>query len=1358
MLLIPCVSIKLDMITNRKLLFLVALGLFLCIIINAPENYEKNVNVKDTDSVRERTNNTIKNSGFWTVPRIHINGNWSATNTTYDWCYGKGTLTEPYIIENITVNAGGVGSCIFIENTADYFIIRNCTFINSGPGVYDSGIRLEDVSKGKILSNNISVGHHGIYLTDCYNNTLGNNNITKNTGYGIIFTNGDNITLEYNSIITNENIGICLTQYSDKNWIINNEVIDNKEEGIKLIQSGDNRIVNNNVSDTRGASNVNGIYLYNNCNNNTISRNNASYNVNSGIYLDASCLNNSISGNNANNNQYGIQLKNCNNNTISGNIANDNIYGIYLYTNCNNNSILGNIANDNDFYGIYIDSGKKNTISGNNMTECGLGINGNLNVIHKQNITSKNKVNGRALYYFANKTGLGTDNFTNAGQVILVNCNNSLISVSNVSHGSNGISLFYCRNNTISENNAGYCKSNGIYLYYSNNNTILENNVTHCNNGMQLYFSNNNTISENYAMDSNYGMYISNSNNNTISRNNATYGNYGIYLSYSNNCTISENNANNGNYGIYFQTNSKYNKILENNVIYSNYRGIYLSGSNNNTILGNKISHSQYGIYIQSNSKYNKILGNNASYSNYGMYVTNCNNNTISENNASYCSNYGICLISCNYTEITGNNASYSNYGMYVEKSSNNTISENNANNCNYGIYLQSNSKHNKILGNNASYNANRGIFLYSGCNNNELSGNNVTYNPYGIYLEYSNNNTISGNNVNFNSYHGISLYYDSDNNEISGNIANKNDYGIYLVDSDKNEISKNNMTECGLSIHVSVQNVQVYLKTLNSQNITTTNTVNGRTLYYYVNKSGLGADNFTNAGQVILVNCSNSVISGLDVSYSSNGISIIFGNNNSISLNNASYCKNNGIYFFAFNNTEISANNASHCKNYGIYLTCSQSSSINNCTILGNDVSYDTNYGICLYYGKNNTIAGNIATNSNGYGIFLDSSINNTISGNTADNNYCGIYLYFCDNNTILGNVLNNNSAYGIWLFQSNYNNILNNHIGPSAPNNEDSIGIDLYNQCKNNKIINNEFEGNGIGISLEEGSNNNSFYDNRIIENKRYGVSIPSGSFESQYNLFVGNTFDNPFGINAVDDCSLNNWNDNTRGNWWEDYSGDDANNDGIGDTPYNIPGTAGARDYKPIGKFPLATKDDDDDNKGVQQTENNIIVIIIIIVIGCTIAVASYGVIRAKKSKNERIISQMPSSKKLTIKAPEIKQAEIQPTDTTKTAIPAVGLNELPKKMDLEPAKLKKVKGVSQGSEQVVDLTEEEKKETEKIASEVGVDKQQFICVVHKGPIIGANYLCPHCQTFYCVKCAKTLKEKGEKCWSCNTDIEM
>ena len=63
----------------------------------------------------------------------------------------------------------------------------------------------------------------------------------------------------------------------------------------------------------------------------------------------------------------------------------------------------------------------------------------------------------------------------------------------------------------------------------------------------------------------------------------------------------------------------------------------------------------------------------------------------------------------------------------------------------------------------------------------------------------------------------------------------------------------------------------------------------------------------------------------------------------------------------------------------------------------------------------------------------------------------------------------------------------------------------------------------------------------------------------------------------------------------------------------------------------------------------------------------------------------------------------------------------------------------------------------KELEKIESEVALEKKEIFCIVHKGPIDGTVYICPRCKSYYCYKCANALKEKGEKCWSCEAELK-
>ena len=90
--------------------------------------------------------------------------------------------------------------------------------------------------------------------------------------------------------------------------------------------------------------------------------------------------------------------------------------------------------------------------------------------------------------------------------------------------------------------------------------------------------------------------------------------------------------------------------------------------------------------------------------------------------------------------------------------------------------------------------------------------------------------------------------------------------------------------------------------------------------------------------------------------------------------------------------------------------------------------------------------------------------------------------------------------------------------------------------------------------------------------------------------------------------------------------------------------------------------------------------------------------------------------------------------------------------------KPKKPKKPKKGKNSNSSAKPLTAEELAELKKTESELGISKPKFICVVHKGPIDGEIYLCPHCHTFYCEKCAKALKLQEERCWACGNQITI
>jgi len=178
------------------------------------------------------------------------------------------------------------------------------------------------------------------------------------------------------------------------------------------------------------------------------------------------------------------------------------------------------------------------------------------------------------------------------------------------------------------------------------------------------------------------------------------------------------------------------------------------------------------------------------------------------------------------------------------------------------------------------------------------------------------------------------------------------------------------------------------------------------------------------------------------------------------------------------------------------------------------------------------NTLISNTASNKY-YGIYMISSSNNTLSGNTALNNSVGILLYSSsNNNTLIGNTASNNSQYGILLYSSSNNNTLN---GNTASNNS-ITGILLYSSS------NNVFSGN-------------------IASNNYYGIYLDFSSNNIQYHNNLADNTNNTY------DSGNNQWYWGTTGNYYSDYTGTDSNGDGIGDTPYNISGGAGAQDRYPL-----------------------------------------------------------------------------------------------------------------------------------------------------------------------------------------------
>ncbi|MEM3701083.1 MAG: NosD domain-containing protein [Candidatus Bathyarchaeia archaeon] len=148
------------------------------------------------------------------------------------------------------------------------------------------------------------------------------------------------------------------------------------------------------------------------------------------------------------------------------------------------------------------------------------------------------------------------------------------------------------------------------------------------------------------------------------------------------------------------------------------------------------------------------------------------------------------------------------------------------------------------------------------------------------------------------------------------------------------------------------------------------------------------------------------------------------------------------------------------------------------------------------------------------------------------------GIALIEMENITVK-NVIITRFEYGIWLEGAVNCTIIGNTLINNTEN-----GMEIWYESTNNRIIgNNIIDNNWTGIDIGLGSSGNIFYHNNFIGNQKHVESDESVNFWSgDYPL---------------------------EGNYWDDYDGEDSDEDGIGDTPYSLP-EGNVDDYPLMGPF--------------------------------------------------------------------------------------------------------------------------------------------------------------------------------------------
>jgi len=194
----------------------------------------------------------------------------------------------------------------------------------------------------------------------------------------------------------------------------------------------------------------------------------------------------------------------------------------------------------------------------------------------------------------------------------------------------------------------------------------------------------------------------------------------------------------------------------------------------------------------------------------------------------------------------------------------------------------------------------------------------------------------------------GVEIY-ESNFVSIKNNVFLDNYNSVSIMNSTGCFFRDNIMFNCSISFYGF--SLEYYVHDIDTSNI-----ANGKLIYYYRNCNGLSTP--SDAGELILVNCSGFTVSNLAISNVSISVQLCYSHDNIV--------KDNRF----FNNAE------------GIYLFESDHNVIRNNTCYGND--WD---GIFLYFSEHNIVKNNNCS-KNGGGIILYDSMYNKIVSNILDNN----------------------------------------------------------------------------------------------------------------------------------------------------------------------------------------------------------------------------------------------------------------------------------------------------------------------------------------------------------------------------------
>jgi parallel beta-helix repeat protein/predicted outer membrane repeat protein len=397
--------------------------------------------------------------------------------------------------------------------------------------------------------------------------------------------------------------------------------------------------------------------------------------------------------------------------------------------------------------------------------------------------------------------------------------------------------------------------------------------------------------------------------------------------------------------------------------------------------------------------------------------------------------------------------------------------------------------------------------FTAGGCT---VEGFEVTAAGTGISVSTSNNtirdNLITGAGI------GIQLDSGSTNNVLLNNeITGCTTAGLYLYRSTGNTVRGSNLHDNFCNFRVSGSAASDY-----SNDIDTSNTVNGRAIYYLVNQSNVTIGPDANAGCVIAVNCSNLAVSGQSLSHNAYGVLLVGTSRSRIENCTVSDNVDGGIVLQQSSDNTLMNNTVSGCR-YGIRLDQSGNSLLRSNLMTGNvynfgcvggsesdfgqdiassnrvdgkpiyylvglsqvgiDQSSDAgcvyvigcsqvtvrdlellnnSAGVTVAFSKDSVIKNVVAAGNEQAGVYLLASANTSVSKCRVSDNGYGIYVSNCQGTLLDKNIITFNQR-GVWAYYGDLE-MANCLVSGNSPNG----GVHLEGSMQT-RILNCTICGNG-------------------------------------------------------------------------------------------------------------------------------------------------------------------------------------------------------------------------------------------------------------------------------------------------------